>query len=179
MSFRNTLLIALALCSPAFLCAQGNSGKNQIDPTALAAVQYTFSQQFGPGTTCKFPDTAGLCLAVITFTGIPTGQRLVITDISAVLSFNPNGSPDAPAGALSFGVNVAGTVAFYNFPWDRSVQVGNLTTYYLNKNLHMFADPGIGFPEILIENLTGIGPIFNAGTGAFGITITGYLVPTT
>jgi hypothetical protein len=148
-----------------------------IDPTALAAVHYTFNQSFGPGTTCQFPATnpPGLCLATVPFS-VPAGQRFVIQDLSANVAFNANGGGDVLAGAIGILLNVGGTIANYTFPFDSSKQVGNTTYYYINKNVKIYADPAIGFGWE-IANLTGVGPVFTTGTGSMSITVSGYLVP--
>jgi hypothetical protein len=146
-----------------------------IDPTAAAAVHYTGSIAFGAGTSCS-GDTPPVCFATIPFS-VPAGQRLVITNISASFSFDPNGGSEVPSGAVGMLLNVGGTVASYTFPFDSSKQVGAATYSYMNKSVHIFADPAIGF-SWSVANLTGIGPVFTVGSGGFGITVTGYLVPT-
>jgi len=177
MRFQSTLLTVILLCGASLVNAQGNSGKNNIDPAASVAVHYTFSTAFGPGTTCQFPSTTGLCLAAIPFNKIPTGQRFVIQDISASVSFNPNAGSDVLAGAIGILLNVGGTIASYTFPFDSSKQVGNTTYYYMNKNVKIYADPAIGF-SWTIGNLNNAGlPVFTSGTGAMDLTVSGYLVP--
>jgi hypothetical protein len=172
MLARNTLLTVIMLGGTCLLRADPPS----IDPTALAAVHYSSSIAFGAGTNCP-NNTPAVCFATILSPNIPAGQRLVITNISANYSFNPNGGTEVPSTALGMLLNVNGTIGNYTFPFDSSQQVGNSTLHYMNKSVKIFADPSIGF-SWSIANLTGIGPVFTVGSGGLSVTVTGYMVPT-
>jgi hypothetical protein len=174
---RNTLLTIFALSSASAAFGQITLAElTSIDPTTLVAVHYTYNQSFGPHATCTFPDTAGLCLATAPFSQVPAKQRFVITNISVNASYNANGSSDVMGPAVGILLNVGGTIANYTFPFESSTVVGATTYYYMNRAVHIYADPSIGFGW-QISNLAGVGPIFTQGSGGFSLTVTGYLVP--
>jgi|SRR5579872_1537343 len=179
---KHTMFAIAVLCGAGIVRA-GNG--NQIDPTAQAAVQYHLQIPFGTngqhGISCPNPSTgglAGLCLSVGTF-NIPTGNRLVITNISGSYSFNANGGTDVISESVSIGLNVGGQIFFSSIPVDHIQIVGASTSYTFNKSVHMFADASVGFPEILIDNLGpgSVGPTFLSGFGFMAVTVQGYLVP--
>jgi hypothetical protein len=171
MLSRTSLLTVLVLGGTCLLRADPPS----IDATALAAVHYISSVAFGAGSNCPH-NTPAVCFATIPSPNIPAGQRLVITNISANYSFNPNGGSEVPATALGMLLNIDGTIGNYTFPFDSSQQVGNTTYHYLNKSVKIYADPSIGF-FWSVANLTGVGPVFTVGSGGMTVTVTGYLVP--
>ena len=182
MKLTYTLFAIAALCGTGIVRA-GNG--NQIDPTALAAVQYRVQIPFGTngqhGINCPNPSTGGfpgLCLSVGTFQ-IPVGNRMVITNISGSYSFNANGGSDVISETVAMVVNVGNQAASTLLPVDHIQTIGGATFYSFNKAVHMFADSGVGFPEILIDNLgpNSVGPTFPTGYGFISITIQGYLVP--
>ena len=106
------------------------------------------------------------------------GQRFVITNISGSLSFNPNGGSDVAQQTVAMVLNVGTNASSSLIPPDNAQVVGTTTYYSFNKSVHMFADPGIGFPEVLVGNFSSpIGPFFSTGTGSLSITFQGYLVP--
>jgi hypothetical protein len=158
---------------------------NEIDPTANTATQISVAFQYGPtsvigATACPHPTIylgVSVCPAVKTINLTP-GHRLVITNISGSLSFNPNGGSDVAQQAVSIVLNVGNNASSSNIPPDHTQVVGTTTYYSFNKSVHMFADPGVGFPEILVGNFSSpIGPFFSTGTGYVSITFQGYLVP--
>ena len=178
----STLLAAAALCGSGLAFAgQGN----QIDPTATTATQISVLFQFGPtsvigANACPNPTTyqgVSVCAAVKTI-NLPPGQRFVITNISGSLVFNPNGGSDVAQQTVTMVLNVGNTAGSSQMTPDATQVVGNTTYYSFNKSVHMFADPGIGFPEILVGNFSSpLGPFFSTGSGSVGITFQGYLVP--
>jgi hypothetical protein len=181
MRLRTTLFTVLALCGTGSLRA-GNG--NEADPTALLAVQYNVHISFGPqgagsgivSCTNPFQGTT-ICPSVTTF-NIPSGNRFVITSISGAVDFNPNGGTDVMSQNVSIGFNVGGQIFFSQFPLTNGQVVQGTTYYTFNNAVHMFADPAVGFPEILVSNLNGVGPDFTVGYGYMNITFQGYLVPT-
>ncbi len=182
MNLRNTLFAVLAICGAGMMKGQTALQElTSIDATALTATQINLAVQFGPtsaGVKCTNPTTyngVSVCGSVGVI-NVPSGNRLVITNISGALSYNPNGGGEVMTEAVSIGINVGGNIFFSQLPVEHS-QVVNGTTYYtFNKAVHMFADPGVGFPEILVDNFQGVGPFFQYGTGYMNITIQGYLV---
>jgi hypothetical protein len=180
MILKNTVFATAALW-----CAGLAFAGNQIDPTASAATQISVSFQFGPtsvigANACSNPVTyqgVSVCIASKSV-NLPQGQRFVITNISGSLLFNTNGGSDVAQQTVSMVLNVGNTAASSQIPPDATQVVGTTTYYSFNKSVHMFADPGIGFPEILVGNLSSpIGPFFSTGSGSVSITFQGYLVP--
>jgi hypothetical protein len=178
----NTLLAAAALCGSALAFA--GTG-NQIDPTATTATQISVSFQFGPtsvigANACPNPVVylgVNVCVASKTLNLTP-GQRFVITNISGGLFFNPNGGSDVAQQAVAMVLNVGPNASSSLLPPDSTQVVGTTTYYSFNKSVHMFADPGIGFPEILVGNFSSpLGPFFSTGSGNVSLTFQGYLVP--
>ncbi|HYL74565.1 MAG TPA: hypothetical protein VEU96_10190 [Bryobacteraceae bacterium] len=178
----NNLLAAVALCGSGLAFA-GNG--NQIDPTASTATQISVAFQFGPtsvigANACPNPVNylgVSVCVASKAINLTP-GQRFVITNISGSLSFNPNGGSDVVQQGVAMVLNVGNNASSSQISPDYSQVVGTTTYYSFNKSVHMFADPGIGFPEILVGNFQSpIGPFFSTGTGAVSLTFQGYLVP--
>jgi hypothetical protein len=182
MNVRHTLFALAALCGSGIVRA-GNG--NQIDPTALAATQMNVAIQFGPTSVigahaCTNPTTyqgVNVCPSVANL-NVPSGYRFVITNISGGLTYNPNGGGEVISETVSIGLNVAGTIFFSQIPVEHTQVVGGATYYTFNRSVHMYADPGVGFPEILVSNFQAIGPFFQFGTGYLNMTFQGYLVPT-
>jgi hypothetical protein len=182
-----TLLTILTLGAATIASGQPPfQGLTSIDAHALNAVQFTFGGKYGPGTVLGSSDcpaqksnSVGYCVALANF-NVPAGKRLVIENISAGISFNPNGSGAVFGPTLSVGLTVGGTTAFTNLPLETTLTVGSTTYYSTNRSLRLYADPGAGFPELLFQNITGgIGPNLGGATGAFSVTVSGYYVPTT
>lgn len=178
MKLSRTLFAALALCGAGSLWA-GNG--NEIDPTALAAVQYNLSTRFGPtslGVTCSNPATYNgiqTCASQV-FLNVPNGYRFVITNISGGVQYNQNGSNEVLGETVNMLVNVGGTVAPISIPFDHSQVVGPTVYYAFSKAVHLFWDPSIGL-EIQVDAFGNIGPFFQYGTGYLNLTFQGYLVP--
>ena len=178
----STLLAATALCGSGLAVAGPG---NTIDPTASTATQISVAFQFGPtsvigATACPNPVTylgVSVCPAVKTINLTP-GQRFVITNISGSLSFNPNGGGDVVQQGVAMVLNVGNNASSSLISPDYTQVVGATTYYSFNKSVHMFADPGIGFPEVLVGNFSSPnGPFFSTGSGYVSITFQGYLVP--
>ena len=176
----NTLLAAAALCGSGLAFAG-----NEIDPTAETATQISVAFQFGPtsvigAAACPHPTIylgISVCPAVKTI-NLTAGKRFVITNISGSLSFNPNGGSDVVQQGVAMVLNVGSNASSSQLPPDHTQVVGATTYYSFNKSVHMFADPGIGFPEILVGNFQSpLGPFFSTGSGYVSLTFQGYLVP--
>jgi len=185
MQLRSTLLTLAALCGASLAFAGNPHVTTTIDDTALAATQIAVQFHFGPTSvpvvTCPNPTTyqgTPVCASVATFI-IPNGYRFVITNISGGISYNPNGGNEVMDEQINFGINLGGHIYFSSIPVQHTQQVGTTTYYSFNHAVHMFADPGTGFPEILITNLTGGEPFFKSGVGGASFIFQGYLVPTT
>ena len=156
-----------------------------IDAHALNAVQLTVQVQFGPGTkpgTFQCPlqksSPTGYCLASWFFT-VPNGKRLVIENINAGISFNPNGSGLVLDSQMHMGVTVGASTAFSSFPFESVLTVGGVTQYSMNKNVRFYVDSGPGFPEIFFANVNGntiIPGDLGAATGVLNIVFQGYYV---
>lgn len=183
MTFTRTLLTLLTLSGAGLLHADDPHATTPPDPTALNATQFSVLIRFGPTSSpsvnCPNPTTylgTPVCAAVAVF-NIPAGNRFVLTNISGGMAYNPNGGGEVVEQKVNLGFNVNGTIAFSSIPFDHIQQVGNSTYLTFNQSVHMFVDPGIGFPEILISNLTGGQPFFQTGVGSAGFVFQGYLVP--
>ncbi len=158
-----------------------------IDPHALNAVQLAVQVQFGPGTKpgsfqCPLQKSSptGVCLASWNFF-VPSGKRLVIENINASMSFNPNGSGLILDSAMHMGVTVGASTAFSSFPFESVLTVGGVTQYGMNKNVRFYVDSGPGFPEIFFANANGNALIpgdLGAATGVLNIVFQGYYVDT-
>jgi hypothetical protein len=181
MKLTHSLVAIAALCGSSIAFA-GNG--NAVDPTANTAVQINVAIQFGPTSAIRthacFNPTVyngvNTCPSVTT-TNLTPGYRLVITNISGSLTYSPNGGGEVMSETISFGVNVGNNIFFSQLPMEHAQVVGGTTYYSFNKAVHMFADPGVGFPEVLVSNFQSVGPFFRFGTGYLNMTIQGYQVP--
>jgi hypothetical protein len=184
MKLRSTLLTLVALCGAGSTWAGKPYTPTTADDTALAAtqirVQFAFGPTSNPLVTCPFPTTymgTPVCASLATF-NVPSGFRFVITNISGSATYNPNGGEVmSQSAAIVLGLNA--TDYSSAIPFGQPQQVGTTSYFSFNHAVHMFADPGTGFPEVLISNLTGGFPFFQTGSGFVSITFQGYLVPTT
>lgn len=183
--FRNTVLAVVAICGSSFgVRGQSILDLTSVDPSALEAVQINAQFQFGPtgpSVKCTSPTTfegVSVCPSVTNLQQPPMGYRLVITNISAAVSYNQNGGGEVMTENLSIGLNVGGNIFFSYLPFDHIQTAGATTLYTFNKAVHMYADPAVGFPELLLSAVSTVGPFFKVGTGSASITIQGYLVKT-
>jgi len=196
MRFRNALLTIFALCGSNVIHGQSLlTDLTSIDPDALAAVQTQVTVEFGAGTSVgkgnpycpQQVGTSGECAASVVMTIPPpvagATYRLVITNISATLSYNGS-TADLPQQCLTLQtvLNAASggtsTVAPTCLPFTQTQTTGSYTNYYLSQSVHMYTDLDADFPTFSIINLKGIGPIFTTGGGALNIGVQGYLVKT-
>ncbi|HEY4360991.1 MAG TPA: hypothetical protein VGN17_08480 [Bryobacteraceae bacterium] len=185
MQLRGTLLTLAVLCGAGLAYAGKPYNPTTADDMALSATQIAVQFRFGPtsspAVTCSNPTTyqgTPVCGSVSTFL-IPNGFRFVITNISGGYTYNPNGGTEVIEEQVNLGLNLDGHIYFSSIPVDHIQQVGTTTYYSFNKSVHMFADPGTGFPEVLLANLTGGQPFFKTGVGGFSMIFQGYLIPTT
>jgi hypothetical protein len=74
-------------------------------------------------------------------------------------------------------LNLGANISFSCLPFTQLQQLSSGYNAYLNQNVHMYVDGGVGdLPDVEIDNLNSIGPIFPTGSGALEATIQGYLV---
>jgi hypothetical protein len=180
MKLKGIFLTALALLGQGNMWAD-NPHATSADPTADTATQIHVSFRFGPtpAVTCSNPTVyqgTTLCPASALFT-VPAGNRFVITNVSGSVTYNTNGGSDVLEQLAALGLNVGGNIAFSAIPFDHSQQVGTTTYFSFNQNVHMFADPGTGFPVVELTNLSNGFPFFPTGVGGVSLVFQGYLVP--
>jgi hypothetical protein len=167
-------ITALAVLSLALSLGSARAAEKDVisfDGNALSVYQLRVDFNFGP--------VDGIAQQQF---DVPAGKRFVIENVSGLILYTEGPAPEIMSRTMQLRLLNRGTagpldIVEHFIPIDHELNKDGKIYFSFNHSVRLYTEgQDVAFPDVQLENLDGLGPIFGSSSGIANVRLSGYLI---